>query len=223
LSRGTLVIARWVAWCGGIGPSKWLRVLGLMSRRTCSTLERVSPEASLCRCVARCVLIAPSILLQVLGLLSLRTCSTLERVAAEASLCRLCRGRLPVLPTCCRMTSGYWKTGKGSTQCTLTDVALRVALLMLASWLYRGVLALLSLGHCEPRVAATGVAATGIIATCVSATSGLVAQYSRHSTCDGSYPPLTGLPRRASLRARLLGAAAVVLIRHLEESLKRQM
>jgi hypothetical protein len=33
---------------------------------------------------------------------------------------------------------------------------------MLTSWLYRGVLALLSLGHCEPRVAATGVVASAL-------------------------------------------------------------
>jgi hypothetical protein len=191
-----------------------------MSRRTCSTLERVSPEASLCRWAGGCKLVDPCKWLRVLGLLSRRTCSTLERVAPEASLCRLCHGKLPILPTCCRMTSGYWENGRGNTQCTLTDVALRVALLMLASWLYRGVLALLSLRHCEPRVVttgvvATGVSATGVSATGVSATSGLVAQHSQHSTCNGSYPPLTSLPRRASPRARFLGAAALVIIRHI--------
>jgi hypothetical protein len=113
------------------------------------------------------------------------------------------------------MTSGYWETGRGSAQCTLTDVTLRVTLrmrmLMLASWPYLGMLALL--GHCGPRVAAI----------CIAVTSGFVAQHSQHSTCDGSYPPLTGLPRRASLRPRFPGAAALVLIRHLEDSLKRQM
>jgi hypothetical protein len=48
VALGTLVIARWVAWCELIAPFKWLQVLGLLSRRTCSTLGRVAPEASLC-------------------------------------------------------------------------------------------------------------------------------------------------------------------------------
>jgi hypothetical protein len=62
-------------------------------------------------------------------------------------------------------------------------------LLMMASWLRGHILALLTLGHRGPRVTA---------ATCVAATSGLVAQHSQYSTCDGSYPPLTGLLRCAS-------------------------
>jgi hypothetical protein len=87
---------------------------------------------------------------------------------------------------------------------------LRLPLLMLPTWVYRdklGLLGLLSLGPCGPRVAATCVAAT---------TSELVDQHSQHSTCDGSYPPLTSLLRCASVRvrARFLGAAAFVLIRH---------
>jgi hypothetical protein len=79
----------------------------------------------------------------------------------------------------------------------------------MASWLRGRVLALLTLGHRGPRVAA---------ATCVAATSGLVSQHSQYSTCDGSYPPLTGSLRCASVRARFLRAAAFaafVLIRHL--------
>jgi hypothetical protein len=78
-------------------------------------------------------------------------------------------------------------------------VTLPLPLLVLASWLYRGLLALLCLRHCGPRVAAT---------------SGIVAQHSQHSAGDGSYPPLAGLLRCASVRARFLGAA-FLLVRHL--------
>ena len=113
-------------------------------------------------------------------------------------------------------------TRRGKSQCTLTKLGLpvRVALLLIslllisllliallliglllimASWLRGCIMALLTLGRRGPRVAAT---------------SGLVVQHSQHSTCDGSYPPLTGSSRCASIRARLLGAA-LVPIRHL--------
>ena len=83
-------------------------------------------------------------------------------------------------------------------------------LLVMTGWLHGCTLPLLTLGHRGPRVAA---------ASSVAATLGLDAQHSQYSTCDGSYPPLTGLLlRRASVRARFLGAAAfavLVLIWHL--------
>ena len=54
---------------------------------------------------------------------------------------------------------------------------------------------MLNSGHRGPRVAA---------APCVAATSGLVAQHSQHSTCYGSYTPLTGLLWWASISPRPL-------------------
>ena len=96
---------------------------------------------------------------------------------------------------------------KRENHCTLTNVGLPVPM-ALVSLLCGRVLALLTLGYRGPRVVA---------ATWVAATSRLVAQHYRYSTCEGSYPPLTGLLLRcASVRSRFLGAAAFaafVLIR----------
>jgi hypothetical protein len=75
-----------------------------------------------------------------------------------------------------------------------------VALLLMASSRLHGrVPALLTLGRRGPGVAV--------------ATSGLDAQHSQHSTCDGSYPPLARLLRCTSVRPRSLGATSV-LVRH---------
>jgi hypothetical protein len=117
------------------------------------------------------------------------------------------------------LNDGCQGTGRGESQCTLTKMGLPMPMALLlilatGSWLRRRdlalllilatgswprghVLALLSLGHRGHRVAAT---------------SGLVDSHC--SACDWNYPPLTGLLRCASFRARFLGVA-FVLIRHL--------
>ena len=116
---------------------------------------------------------------------------------------------LPLRPVCvscaaagrvyCPPVAEYCQgTGRGNTQRTLTDMTLRVTfhlpLLVSASWLYRGVLALLTLLDLGNR-------------RLHAVDSELVAQHFQYYTNDGNYLPWTGM-----LRCRRIALCRVLLL-----------